>query len=238
MASPHYNGCVACASPLLARGLRLSLPFFAVLCAAGQDAAPAPARPPVGQWQPMFDGKSLSGWKETPFSGHGKVTLQDGNLILGSGAMTGVNWTGWFPKFDYEVRFEAARLSGSDFFASLTFPVENLFLTWVNGGWGGVIVGLSSLDDLDASENETTTVAQFRNGEWYSFRLRVTGGLVEAWIGGRQIIGVDLAGRKLSLRPGEIERSAPFGFAAYATTAALRNVEYRLLAPPPEAAQP
>src|ERR1039458_6583443 len=30
---------------------------------------------------------------------------------------------------------------------------QGSFLTWINGGWGGSIVGLSSLDGNDASEN-------------------------------------------------------------------------------------
>jgi len=182
----------------------------------------------------MFDGKTLAGWKEAPFAARGKVSVEDGNLILGMGAMTGVNWTNWFPKSNYEVRFEAVRISGSDFFAGLTFPVGDAFLTWINGGWGGSVVGLSSLDDEDASENETATVAQFRNGQWYSFRLRVTDEMVEAWIGDDQIIGVELAGRKLSLRPGDIELSVPFGFATYSTVGGLRKIEYRLLAAPAE----
>jgi hypothetical protein len=93
------------------------------------------------------------------------------------------------------------------------------------------------LDDNDASENETATVAQFVNGQWYSFRLRVTDDLVEAWIGEEQIIGVELAGRKLSLRPGDIELSAPFGFATYSTTGGLRKIEYRLLAAPADDAK-
>jgi len=232
------------ASTAVHRGLRLAAPLMAaVLCAAGQNAsAPAnppqaAAPPPVGEWQSMFDGKTLAGWKETAFAARGKVSVQDGNLILGTGAMTGVNWVNWFPKSNYEVRFDAVRLAGSDFFAGLTFPVGGSFLTWINGGWGGSVVGLSSLDDNDASENETATVAQFVNGQWYSFRLRVTDDLVEAWIGEEQIIGVELAGRKLSLRPGDIELSAPFGFATYSTTGGLRKIEYRLLAAPADDAK-
>jgi hypothetical protein len=54
---------------------------------------------------------------------------------------------------------------------------------------------------------------------------------VDAWIDDKQVIGVELAGRTLSLRPGDIERSAPFGFATYSTVGGLRNVEYRILPP-------
>ena len=201
---------------------------MALLCmaAAGQDA-----KPKAGEWQSMFDGKTLAGWKETPFAAHGKVNIQDGTLVLGKGAMTGVNWVNWFPRLNYEVRFLAARIDGYDFFAGLTFPVGDAFLTWINGGWGGSVVGLSSLDDQDASENDTSSTVDFKNGQWYRFRLRVTDETVEAWIDDKQVIGVELAGRTLSLRPGDIERSAPFGFATYSTVGGLRNIEYRILPP-------
>ncbi len=180
------------------------------------------------EWQPMFDGKTLVGWRETPFARRGKVRVEKGAIVLGAGApMTGVNWTGSFPKTDYEVRFEAARLEGSDFFASLTFPVGESFCTWVTGGWGGDIVGLSSIDDWDASENETRTYFTFEPGRWYAFRLRVTPERIMAWIDDQQIINVEIAGRYIGLRWGEIKLSAPFGFASYNTTGALRKIEYR-----------
>ena len=73
--------------------------------------------------------------------------------MLGLGApFTGVVWTRDFPKDNYEIRWEARRVQGGDFFASLTFPVGNSFCTFVNGGWGGDIVGLSSIDGWDASD--------------------------------------------------------------------------------------
>jgi hypothetical protein len=185
--------------------------------------------PPVGQWQSLFDGKTLKGWKETPFTARGKVTIQDGTLILGTGAMTGVTWTEWFPTSNYEVRMEAMRVSGDDFFAGITFPVGDAYLTWINGGWGGQLVGISSLDGMDASENSTSQIVQFQNGRWYRLLLRVTSDAVYAWIDDAQVIGVDTTGVELSLRPGEIDRSIPFGIATYETVGALRNIEYRLL---------
>ena len=106
----------------------------------------------------MFDGKSLAGWKETPFTSHGQVRVENGTVTLGTGYLTGINWAGSFPKINYEVRVEAARMKGSDFFAGITFPVGDAFCTWINGGWGGEVVGLSSLEENDASENETTSL--------------------------------------------------------------------------------
>lgn len=196
------------------------------------QAPPTAAQPPVGEWQSLFDGKTLKGWKETPFSGHGKVRVQDGAVVLGTGFMTGITWTEPFPRSNYEVRLEAARLDGSDFFAGITFPVKAAYCSWINGGWGGEVIGLSSLDDRDASENETTLQKHFETGRWYALRLRVTDERIQAWIDNEQFINVSLEGKLISLRPGEIDLSVPFGIATYSTTGAVRKLEYRLLPPP------
>jgi hypothetical protein len=227
-----------CFSPRLAARI---LPAASLFLAAGLFAQPRAQTPPppaapnplpkAGEWQTMFDGKTLGGWKETPFSGRGKVTIQNGAINLGSGAMTGVNWTGWFPKFNYELRVEAQRVNGRDFFASITFPIGEFFLTWVNGGWGGSVVGISSIDSADASENETATIVPFLNGQWYTLLLRVANDSVQASIDGENMINIYLVGRQLSLRPGEIELSVPLGICSYSTTGAIRKIEYRLLDP-------
>lgn len=192
---------------------------------ARQAAAPA--------WRPLFDGHSLEGWSETPFPRHGPVMVEKGAIVLGAGQpMTGINYTGTVPQIDYEVRFEAARLRGGDFFASLTFPVGSSWCTWVLGGWGGDIVGLSSIDGWDASDNETRTYFDFEPGRFYALRVRVRAGRIEAWIDDRRVINVDIEGRTVSLRHGDIKLSAPFGFASYNTTGAIRKVELRTLAGP------
>jgi hypothetical protein len=202
------------------------------VCAAAVLLGPAARAQQLkaGDWQPMFDGKSLAGWKETAFAGQGKVTVEDGKLVLGAGApLTGVNWEGRFPTLDFEIRFEAARLQGGDFFASLTFPYKDSHATWVTGGWGGDIVGISNVDGWDASDNETRTYFEFEAGKWYSFRLRVTDGRMAAWIDDRQVVGLEINGRTISMRTGEIGLSRPFGFASYNTRGALRKIEYRVL---------
>ena len=188
------------------------------------------AQPKIGEWQSLFDGKSLRGWRETPFTGRGQVRVENGTIVLGAGApLTGVTWSGSFPRSDYEVRLEGVRLKGSDFFASMTFPVGDSYCTWVTGGWGGDIVGLSSLDGWDASDNETRTYFQFELGRWYALRLQVTADRIMAWIDERQIINVEIGGRSVGLRYGQGQLSAPFGFASYATDGGLRKIEVRLL---------
>jgi len=190
----------------------------------------AAAQTTSGEWRSLFDGKTFAGWRETAFTGHGKSKVENGAIMLGAGGpMTGVTYTGNFPKVNYETRFEAARLDGNDFFASLTFPVGDAFCTWVTGGWGGDIVGFSSIDGWDASDNETRTYADFEKGRYYRFRLRVKADRLTAWIDDQQVIDVSIEGRVISLRPGEMKLSAPLGFAYYGTLGGVRKVEYRAL---------
>lgn len=201
--------------------------FAALICLS---AAVAPLQAQSESWRPMFDGGSLGEWRETPFSGKGKVEAGGGSLLLLPGMpMTGVTWTGEFPKTNYEIRWEARRVQGNDFFSSLTFPVGEAFATWVTGGWGGDIVGMSSIDGWDASENETRSYFSFENLRWYAFRLEVLPGRVKASIDGNSVFNVDIEGREISLRRGEIKLSAPLGFASFATRGEIRKIEYRLL---------
>src|SRR4051794_23989329 len=201
-----------------------------IRCAAFLIAAILHAQPKPASWESLFDGKSLGNWHETNFSGHAAPHVENGTILLPPGApMTGVTWTAPFPQTNYEIRWEAARLDGNDFFASLTFPVGDSFCTWVLGGWGGDIVGLSSIDGWDASDNETRTYFDFEKGSWYGFRLQVAGGRIEGWIDKQPVFNVEIGGRKIDMRPGEIERSAPFGFASYGTTGGVRKIEYRIV---------
>lgn len=206
------------------RRLSVTALLLASACVAGE----AP-----GAWQPLYDGKTLGAWKTTPFKEHGDVKVESGTIQLGAGKpMTGITWAGTFPKTDYEIRFEGARLQGGDFFASLTFPVQESFCTWVLGGWGGDIVGLSSIDGWDASDNETRKYFTFERGRWYSLRLQVTEDRIMAWIDEKPIIDAVITGRTISLRPGDTKLTAPLGFMSYGTTGGIRNIEYRLLKPP------
>ncbi len=177
----------------------------------------------------LFDGKSLEGWKSTKFGGEGDVEVEDGQIILRAGnPMTGITWTGEYPKMDYELSLEAKRVDGSDFFCGLTFPVGDKPCTFVVGGWGGGVIGLSSLDGFDASENETTRYQEFENGKWHRIRVRVTKGKIEAWLDDKQMADVDTEGRRISIRP-EVELSRPLGISSFSTTAALRDIKIQRL---------
>ena len=181
----------------------------------------------------LFDGKTLGNWETTQFGGEGDTFVdEEGNLEFGFGAViTGVNWKGEVPATsNYEISLDAMKLDGNDFFLALTFPVKDSHATFVVGGWGGGVVGISSVDDLNASENETMNIEGFEKNVWHKIRVRVTDDKLQAWIDDEQKVDLELEGRKLSLLPGDIELSVPIGIAAYQTRARYRNIVWRNLA--------
>jgi hypothetical protein len=182
-------------------------------------------------WTALFDGKSLSHWAVTDFSGHGPVTVEAGQIKIAAGDdLSGINWTnGPLPKSNYEISLDAVKVAGDDFFCGLTFPVGDSWCSLIVGGWGGHIVGLSSLNGQDASENQTTRSMRLDKGHWYHIVVRVTPKRIEAWLDDERIVSVSIVGRKVSVRAGAIYMSEPLGVATYATTAELKDFKLRLL---------
>jgi len=172
----------------------------------------------------LFNGVTLEGWEITNFGTQGQVNVSDDEIILGMGdGCTGITWKGDFPVADYEVSLEAKKVDGNDFFCGMTFPAGKYPCTLIIGGWGGTVVGLSSINGLDASENETTINRSFEKDKWYRISLRVTVSKIEARIDDEIVIDFTTDGNILSIRP-EVELSKPFGIASWRTTAALRNI--------------
>jgi hypothetical protein len=174
----HLSGCVFCAALLLC----------AVIVGACRDTSPPresnePNRPQSAPAQEqtasaevpaemnLFDGKTLGDWEITDFGGQGKVYVKDGAIYLEQGNdMTGITWRGPLIRMNYEITLEAMRVSGSDFFCGLTFPVNENHCSLILGGWGGTVCGLSNIDYYDAANNETTRIVSFDTGKWPAAR--------------------------------------------------------------------
>lgn len=209
----------------------LALPHSASADAEPQTDQPAgDEEPDDSDWTPLFDGESLEDWKVTEFGGEGPVEVEDGVLIIGRGQpLSGITWDGGeIPRVNYEIRLQAKRIEGSDFFCALTFPVQDDVCTLVLGGWGGSLTGLSSLNGADASENQTTDFYAFEEGRWYDVRLVVTEHTIQAWLDDVQLADVDYTQLEVGIRF-EMELSRPLGVATYNTVGALRDFRIREL---------
>ena len=188
---------------------------------------------PSGGGTELFNGKNLDGWKVTDFAGGGAIEVKDGEIHMAMGELiSGINLAHEnIPHTNYELEAEAMKLDGNDFFCGLTFPVGDTFASFIPGGWGGTVVGLSSIDGMDAAENETATFKQFKTHQWYHFRVRVTPNKIQCWVDDEMAVDLLLEDRAIALRPGPIELSVPIGITSFQTVARIRNIRLQPIAP-------
>src|SRR5436190_19371742 len=95
---------------LIAGGVREVLPvmMIAVLCAvviprteAAENAGANPSKADVtGEWQNLFDGRTVAGWKQSGFEGEANVKVENpfrdrrGAIIIEAGTtLSGITWT-------------------------------------------------------------------------------------------------------------------------------------------------
>lgn len=201
---------------------------------------PSPARPATSARAAPVDllqGDWLTRWERCAMLEPGETKIEPGLLTLGKGApMTCLRLRDGtaeklLPATHYRLTWQARRMTGRDFFCGLTFPVNEKreCLSLIVGGWGGKRVGVSSLDDQDASQNETGSDQTFTDGTWYRFVMEVRPERLRVWLDDRVVINVSLRDRRIGLKPGEIEACAPFGIATYATTGEIRDLQWEPL---------
>lgn len=214
---------------MIASGMASRLVLAGALCAAlVQCGERKPEVASVARWD-LFAEPLVGHWQEAKIERSGGITREADGFTLNAGTpMTGDVFPTWMqdglPLTNYAINYEAMRVSGSDFFGSVTFPIgkADRCVTFVLGGWGGSQVGISSIDGYDASENTTGSSQRFESGRWYRIRIEVTDRFLKVLLDGRPIIHTNLAGRSLSLRGGDILQCVPFGFATYGTTGRVR----------------
>jgi hypothetical protein len=194
---------------------------------SGKKEPIAPAA--ASRWE-LFSPALISKWEEAKMMKSGGIRRETDGFTLKAGEpMTGIVVPSWFteglPSVDYALAYEAMRVSGSDFFGSVTFPVrdDKTFVTFVMGGWGGAQVGISSIDGYDAASNATGSSQHFEDGKWYRVRIEVRAKEIRALLDGKLIIQTNIAGRSLGLRAGEVGNCVPFGFATYGTEGRVRG---------------
>lgn len=218
-----------------------------VMAGEAKDAKAEPGKGDNEGWTALFDGESLKNWQiaeKDSFQTHGTVEVKDGAILLRCGqSFTGIQWTGKeVPTDNFEVEVEARRTQGIDIFCGLTVPVGKSHVTLVLGGWGDSVVGLSSINDHNASDNETTKVRSFKNDLWYKVRLRVTTARIQAWIEGEKevdgkkvtenekVVDVERGDRKFTIYD-QLEPIRPLGIFTWETEGAVRAIRLRSIKP-------
>lgn len=194
---------------------------------AEKPAAETKAAADKDGWKPLLEEKSLDGWEPTNFGGEGKVSIANHQLTLETGdPLTGITYKRIFPTSNFEIELEAQRADGSDFLCGLTFPVGDKHASFIAGGWGGGVLGISSVDGFDASENSTTQFMDFKNKQWYRFKVRVDDKMILAFIDDKKVVELEREGHEFSVR-GEVLASRPLGYCAFQSKVLVRNFKWR-----------
>ena len=182
------------------------------------------------QWQDLFNGRDLSGWKVINFGGQEEFVVQDQSIVGPPGyPLAGiVSEHEDLPKTNYELRLDAQKKDGTDFFCCLTFPVGNSHCSLVLGGWGGTVSGISCIDRRDASSNSTQFLRRYDQGRWYAVRVRVTDDRLTCWLDDQQVVDLELAGIQLQVRT-EVLPCRPLGLCGFETETAWKNIQLKRL---------
>jgi hypothetical protein len=203
-------------------------------CVGRKPAAAPPQKAEDWITKRLFDGKSLKGWKiaeEVDFTDHGKVYVENGAIKLNEGhPYTGMVCTEPLPTEDFEIALDAMRVKGIDIFCGLNFPVGKESATFVVGGWSGNVVGISCVNDMNASENETTRSKQFELNRWYRIKVRVTAEKIEAWIDQEKMVDLPRADRRFTIYS-TLDPIKPMGLFTWSTAAAVRDLMITRLKP-------
>lgn len=201
-----------------------------VLACISSCSAPSTADGESIEWQDLFAEGMVQDWQPSAFGISGRETIEPHAIRLTMGnPFTGVTWGGEaLPKENYEIEVTGRKVMGNDFFCGLTFAVGVDHCTFVAGGWGGSITGLSCIDGKDASENATRTFQRYNMGQDYTIRIRVEDHQVSVWLQDGLIVQQPRDGVEFSVRF-EVEPSIPFGIACYNTEALITACRIRRL---------
>ncbi|HUT35124.1 MAG TPA: protein kinase [Planctomycetota bacterium] len=189
-----------------------------------------------GEWQSLFDGKTLTGWKplsSAHFTGKDLVSVSEGSIELrGEGSAAGVTYTGSVPRMDYEIQFEAMRVKGGGRMAALVFPYGDAHALWALGFHSGS-VGIDMVDNRNDNNwrNPTYKRVEIRSGAWHRWRLSVTRERIQGWLDDKVVLNLATAGHPLSIA-GEFAVGAPLALCADQDSAGrIRNIRLRRIEP-------
>ncbi|QIA08269.1 DUF1080 domain-containing protein [Draconibacterium halophilum] len=139
---------------------------------------------PVGEWQTIFDGETLDGWKkatENPES----ISVEDG-MIKCAGERSHLFYEGDFKNFEFEAEIKAQEHSNSGIFIHTEYQEKG----WPAKGYE-IQVNNSYRGSVEYPERRKTgSVYNIRNvyypladdNEWFTMRIKVVENMVEVFV--------------------------------------------------------
>jgi hypothetical protein len=211
---------------------RCSLSVFACLTIAAAQAGSARS----ADWQPLFNGKDLSGWKSIDAPIDESWKAEDGLLYCtGKGA----GWLSTDKEYgDFEIELEFKSPKGGNSGVFLRAPHEG------NPAFAGMEIQVlddyddqysklndyqycGSLYDVVAAKPRVTKKA----GEWQKMQISCQGNKVKVTLNGTQIVDADISAHKdkLPTHPGLARTKGYIGLQNHGSRLDYRNIKIREL---------
>lgn len=176
---------------------------------------------------------NMDQWQTINFGGEGDVYFKESALNLDYGnPLTGVTYKGDLAALlgeemdNYAITLQTQRVEGVDMFLGVTFPVgKEGHVSLVLGGWAGAITGISNLDGLNASENDTTQYHNMPEGQWFKVKIMVTPEKIQCWLDDKQLVDVKRADYEKYDTHGAVVDTKPFGMFSYSTWGRVKEMK-------------
>lgn len=136
------------------------------------------------EWQSLFDGETLNGWKkseENPES----ITLEEGTIKM-SGERAHLFYEGSFKNFEFEAEVKTNEKSNSGIFIHTRYQPEG----WPQQGYEIQVNNSFRGSERHPERRKTGSIYNIRNvyyplvndNEWFTMRVRVVGNLIEVFV--------------------------------------------------------
>jgi len=118
----------------------------------------------------LFDGVSLDHWQVIDYEGHGTISIADSCIIIGKGEfISGIRWTEYFPKTNYEVTLYAKRVMEMISLRN-DIPGERIIFNSGAGRVGRIsYVGSAALTGMMLQTISRGKIFYFGTGAWWLF---------------------------------------------------------------------
>ncbi len=138
----------------------------------------------TGEWQTIFDGESLDGWKKAGENAE-SITVE-GGMIKCSGERSHLFYKGNFRNFEFETDVKAAEHSNSGIFIHTKYQKEG----WPSQGYEIQVNNTYRGSEQNPERKKTGSIYSIRNlyyplagdNEWFKMRIKVVENFIEIFV--------------------------------------------------------